>query len=177
MILAERKNLATNATARRLRTVTTEDSEEVSNRQHKVRVAVAPLQKFLRQIKNDMGLAGSQVTVCLVSDPEIARMNESFRKMKGPTDVLSFPAEAGRKPARFHADRAAIANGTALGDIAISPESARRYAKKDGRALSAELRILILHGLLHLLGYDHESDNGEMSRLEKRWRARYGLPQ
>jgi probable rRNA maturation factor len=157
--------------------VTSEDSEEVSNRQRRVRVAVAPLQKFLRQIKNDMGLSGSHVTVGLVSDTEIARLNESFRKMQGPTDVLSFPAHAGGKLARLRADKPAIPNGTVLGDIAISPQTARRYARKDGRALNVELRILILHGVLHLLGYDHESDRGEMSRLEKRWRRRYGLPQ
>ena len=169
--------MAASTTARRLKPVTTEDSQAVSNRQRKVRVAVAPLQKFLRQIKNDMGLTASQVTVCLVSDPQIARMNESFRKMKGPTDVLSFPTQAGQKPAQLRAGKAAIPNGTMLGDIAISPETAWRYAKKDGRALNIELRILILHGVLHLLGYDHESDNGEMSRLEKRWRRRYGLPQ
>lgn len=157
--------------------VTTEDSDEVSNRQRKVQVAIAPLQKFLRQIKNDMGLSGSQVTVGLVSDTEIARLNESFRKMKGPTDVLSFPARAGRKPMRLRAGKAAVPRGTMLGDIAISPETARRYVKKQGRALNIELRILILHGVLHLLGYDHETDRGAMSRLEKSLRGRYGLPQ
>jgi probable rRNA maturation factor len=177
MILAKRKNLAVKDTVKHSNSDATRDTVEVRNRQHAVRVAVAPLRRFLRHIKNDMGLAGSQVTVCLVSDREIARMNESFRKIKGPTDVLSFPTRARRKPARTRAGKTAVPSGTFLGDIAISPATARRYAKKDGRALSIELQILVLHGVLHLLGYDHETDSGEMSRVEQRLRRRYGLPQ
>ena len=62
-----------------------------------------------------------------------------------------------------------------MGDIAIAPETARRYAKKNGRSLSNELRVLILHGVLHLLGYDHETDRGEMNRMERKLRRRFGL--
>jgi len=65
--------------------------------------------------------------------------------------------------------------GRYLGDIAISPATARRYAKNNGRSLSAELRVLMLHGVLHLLGYDHEVDSGEMVRLEGKLRRRFGL--
>jgi len=65
--------------------------------------------------------------------------------------------------------------GECLGDIAISPATARRYAKKNGRKLSSELRVLILHGVLHLLGYDHETDRGEMDRVERKLRRRLGL--
>jgi probable rRNA maturation factor len=174
--LSRIKNLVVESAVKRFHAVTPEDRDAVSNRQRKVRLAVAPLQKFLRQVKNDLGLVGSQVTVGLVSDTEIARMNESFRKMKGPTDVLSFPSQARRRPMELRSGKAAVPRGTVLGDIAISPETARRYAKKDGRTLHVELRILILHGVLHLLGYDHESDSGEMRRVEKHLRGRYGLP-
>ncbi len=62
-----------------------------------------------------------------------------------------------------------------MGDIAISPATARRYAEKNRRSLPAELRILMLHGILHLLGYDHEIDDGEMDRLEAKLRRRFGL--
>ena len=65
--------------------------------------------------------------------------------------------------------------GKFLGDIAISPATARRYAKKHGRTLPNELQILILHGVLHLLGYDHETDNGQMTRVENRLRRKLGL--
>jgi probable rRNA maturation factor len=65
--------------------------------------------------------------------------------------------------------------GEYLGDIAISPATARRYAKQHGRKLSSELRVLILHGVLHLLGYDHETDRGEMDRVERKLRERFGL--
>jgi rRNA maturation RNase YbeY len=64
---------------------------------------------------------------------------------------------------------------TYLGDIAIAPVTARRYAKKNGRSLNNELRVLILHGVLHLLGYDHETDRGEMDRIEQKMRRRFGL--
>jgi probable rRNA maturation factor len=62
-----------------------------------------------------------------------------------------------------------------LGDIAIAPETARRYANKKGRSLNNELRVLILHGVLHLLGYDHETDHGEMNRVEHSMRRKFGL--
>jgi probable rRNA maturation factor len=145
----------------------------ILNRQRTVRVARPALESFLRRVRRQLGLKDAEVSVCLVSDAEIARMNESFRKKKGPTDVLSFPAVRRRGPVRLPPRSTRPANF--LGDIAISPATARRNAKKYGRALPAELQILILHGLLHLLGYDHETDRGQMDRLEQRLRRRLGL--
>jgi len=102
-------------------------------------------------------------------------MNETFRKKKGPTDVLSFPSAARRRPMRLRRGSGAAINGEYLGDIVISPATARRYAKKNGRKLPNELQVLILHGVLHLLGYDHEKDHGEMERMERKLRKRLGL--
>ena len=150
------------------------DREAVNNRQRMVRPARPPLESFLRRAKNELGLEKASLTVCLVSDAEIARMNQTFRKKKGPTDVLSFPTSARRRPVRRRG-RKAIKDGEYLGDIAISPATARRYAKKNGRKLSSELQVLILHGLLHLLGYDHETDGGKMDRMERKLRVRLGL--
>jgi rRNA maturation RNase YbeY len=150
----------------------------IVNRQRALRVALPPLELFLSCVRRDLGLEQADVTICLVSDAEMARMNEAYRKKKGPTDVLSFPAEMRRKPIAFsnaaRAKRAAKLDGY-LGDIAISPATAKRYARKNGRRLPAELRILILHGVLHLLGYDHETDHGEMTRIENRLRKRFQL--
>jgi probable rRNA maturation factor len=151
------------------------DREAVNNRQRMVRPARPPLESFLRRAKNELGLEKASLTVCLVSDAEIARMNQTFRKKKGPTDVLSFPTSARRRPVRLRRGSKTIKNGEYLGDIAISPATARRYAKKNGRKLSSELQVLILHGLLHLLGYDHETDGGEMDRIERKLRVRLGL--
>jgi len=166
----------------------------ILNRQRAVRVARRPLEAFLRRIENEMNLGNSDVTICLVSDAEIARMNEAFRKKKGPTDVLSFPAEKKRRASvnrrkksypggsettevteKRRGNRASPTMQTYLGDIAIAPETARRYAKKNGRSVSKELRVLILHGVLHLLGFDHETDRGEMNRIELKLRRRFGL--
>ncbi|HEX2665618.1 MAG TPA: rRNA maturation RNase YbeY [Candidatus Acidoferrum sp.] len=149
----------------------------ILNRQHEVRVALRPLESFLRRVERELGLKPSDVTVCLVSDAAMARLNENFRKRKGPTDVLSFPDVRRRKPVRLPRRMQASNSGGReyLGDIAISPATAWRYAKKLERPFSSELRVLILHGVLHLLGYDHETDRGEMDRMEQKLRKRFGL--
>ena len=143
----------------------------ILNRQRTVRIARPALESFLRRVRRELGLGKAEVTICLVTDAEIARMNQSFRKKKGPTDVLSFPAIPRRRPARLRGRSSA----KFLGDIAISPGTARRNARRNGRPLPAELQILILHGVLHLLGYDHETDRGQMDRVEQRLRRRLGL--
>ena len=147
----------------------------ILNRQRAVRLARPPLESFLCRAKNELGLEKTGLTVCLVSDAEIARMNETFRKKKGPTDVLSFPSVMRRRPVRLRRGSKTIEAGEYLGDIAISPATARRYARKNGRKLSGELEVLILHGVLHLLGYDHETDRGEMDGIERKLRKRLGL--
>jgi probable rRNA maturation factor len=147
----------------------------ILNRQRAVRLARRPLESFLRRAQEAVGFQGAGVTVCLVSDAEIARLNETFRKKKGPTDVLSFPAVVRRRPVRLRRSAPTDKAGEYLGDIAVSPATARRYAKQNGRNLSSELRVLILHGVLHLLGYDHETDRGEMDRVEAKLRKRLGL--
>lgn len=146
----------------------------ILNRQRKVRVSRPALESFLRRVQDELGIGSREVTVCLVSDAEMARMNEAYRKKKGPTDVLSFPAEEQRQAAQGKRRGSRRRSGY-LGDIGIAPETARRYARKNGRSLSRELRVLILHGTLHLLGHDHETDQGQMNRIEQRLRKRFGL--
>jgi probable rRNA maturation factor len=97
----------------------------------------------------------------VTSDGELRRMNKSYRRKDYATDVLSFPAGAGKE---------------AAGDVAISIDRARVQAAERGHSLQDELRILMLHGALHLAGLDHEKDSGEMARAETRWRKRLGLP-
>ncbi len=149
----------------------------ILNQQREVRVAKRPLESFLRRAKRELGANQSDVTVCLVSDKAMARLNENFRKKKGPTDVLSFPAVVQKRAARSRLKLSATNSASRgyLGDIAISPATARRYAKNNARPLAIELRVLILHGVLHLLGYDHETDRGEMDEIEQRLRKRFGL--
>ena len=154
----------------------------ILNRQRAVRVAQRPLELFLARVRRELGLAEADLTICFVSDAEIARMNQAFRKKKGPTDVLSFPAIERRRPpvlrrqgSRRLQQKGRDSTSSFLGDIAIAPSVARRNAKKLGRTLPSELQILILHGVLHLLGYDHETDRGQMDRLEARLRRKLGL--
>jgi probable rRNA maturation factor len=137
----------------------------IVNRQRRVPIAVQPLNLFYERVRRELRFPPESVTVQLVSDDAMARLNQTFRKKHGPTDVLSFPAN-GNKP-NEHAKY--------VGDIAISPETARRNARRFSRGLSAEMRILILHGMIHLAGFDHETDHGEMDRLERRLRRRLGV--
>jgi probable rRNA maturation factor len=152
----------------------------ILNRQRSVRLSTRALESFLLRVRRELDLEQAQVTVCLVSDAEIAGMNQSFRKKRGPTDVLSFPAVklGNPRPSRRLAVSSVLDSlqaETSLGDIAIAPAVAKRNAKNYGRTLPAELKILILHGVLHLLGFDHEADRGEMDRTEKKLRRRLGL--
>jgi len=124
------------------------------------------LTRFLARARAAVGLPGS-VSVLLTSDTEIQRLNRTFRRKNKPTDVLSFPASPvpGLPAAHQHA-----------GDLAVSLDTAARQAAEHGHPLPAELRILILHGLLHLSGLDHETDHGEMAARESDLRARFRLP-
>jgi probable rRNA maturation factor len=146
----------------------------IENRQRAVGVRVGPLEEFLRQLRREIGLGPECVAVRLIDDREMARLNQTYRNKKGPTDVLSFAEQEWRKPATL-ARQTNKARGKFLGDIAIAPKVAGRNAKSLGRTLPDELKVLILHGVLHLLGYDHETDRGEMERIEMRLRRRLGI--
>jgi len=147
----------------------------IENHQHGVRVEIRPLKEFLENVEEEIGLGPECVAVRLIGDAEMARLNEKYRKKKGATDVLSFPVDAdSAKPGTLR-QQVRKARGKFLGDIAIAPQVARRNAKALGRRLPEELKVLILHGMLHLLGYDHETDRGEMERIEMRLRRKLGI--
>jgi len=114
--------------------------------------------KILEQLKQDR----AELSIALVGDAEIGRLNARYRNKEYPTDVLSFPAAAG------------MPDGVRLlGDVVISVDKARKQAKERGRTLDQEMITLLIHGVLHLLGYDHErsaKDARIMGRLEKKIR-------
>lgn len=117
--------------------------------------------------------ARGDVTVVLATDARVRKLNHEYRGKDYATDVLSFPSDDDGVPGAKIAKSAKQARH--LGDIVIARGVAARQARDAGHALATELRILALHGLLHLLGYDHEQDEGEMARVEKRLRRRGGL--
>jgi probable rRNA maturation factor len=147
----------------------------ILNRQRRIPLAVGPLTSFCEQVRRELGFPEESVTVCFVSDPAIARMNRKFRGKQGPTDVLSFPAHRSRAQGARLLRTGQTTPGHYVGDIVISPETARRYARRRSHGLASELRVLILHGMIHLAGFDHENDSGEMIQLERRLRRRLGL--
>ena len=121
------------------------------------------LNRFVASVTEALGLAG-EFSVLLASDERLRALNLQFRGVDKPTDVLSFPAipyAAGRP---------------AGGDLAISLDRASAQAADHGHPMPVELKVLILHGLLHLAGFDHESDRGEMDRRERVLRRRFALP-
>jgi len=142
----------------------------ILNRQNRIPLQDAVLARFLTSVRRELKLSRWEVTVCFVDDREIARLNREFRGKPKPTDVLSFPANGNGA-----SDFPSAEDAKLLGDIAISPQAARRNAKLFGRTLDEEIRILILHGVLHLAGYDHEVDDGEMERIEMRLRKKLKL--
>lgn len=119
-----------------------------------------PLSEFLKDAAAQV--APGRPVICLITgDRELQALNRHFRHKNSPTDVLSFPAAS---------------NEASGGEIAISLDRAAAQAAEFGHAVEDELRILMLHGLLHLAGMDHESDSGQMARAEARWRKRFNLP-
>jgi len=130
---------------------------EVVNRQRARKLTVTPWVKRVDGMLKAIGKSESSVTVAFVSDKKIRELNRQFRRIDKATDVLSFPSDS---------------RDGEMGDIAISIETAARQAKQSGLTLDGEIAQLLLHGLLHLSGYDHETDNGEMNRLELRLRKK-----
>jgi probable rRNA maturation factor len=122
----------------------------------KVEAAVTELNSFVRKAQRLAGVHG-EVDVLITGDRQVQELNRRFRRKDKPTDVLSFPRIEG-------------------GDIAISADIAGENARRYGHSFAEELKVLILHGMLHLAGYDHERDNGRMAAREERLRAELKLP-
>ena len=134
---------------------------EVVNRQRKVRIDPGLWQSFSEKALTVIKEESADATIAFVSDQQIRELNRRFRGIDKATDVLSFPA-----------GEETSVETTNLGDIAISLERAGVQAKENQLTLDEEIAQLILHGLLHLCGYDHETDTGEMNRLELRLRKK-----
>ena len=129
------------------------------NRQRRRRVSAVRLESVLRRAARALRVRG-EVALLLGGDARLRALNRRYRGKDKPTDVLSFEGQGG---------------GEGIGDIVISVETAERNARRLRRSLAEELDILALHGFLHTLGYDHETDQGQMDRLEARLRRRLGL--
>ena len=120
----------------------------------------AQLQDWLVLLVADLAPETKSLGVRLVDDEEMRQLNRQFRGQDAPTDVLSFPGGES-------------AEGTHLGDVVISVPTARHQAQSRGHSTQRELRLLLVHGVLHCLGYDHEADSGEMDRIETKLQRRW----
>jgi probable rRNA maturation factor len=139
------------------------DSSAVIFRRVPADVRQRAVQLFARKLQTE--IAKGRAFDCLITgDAELRRLNLQYRAKDQATDVLSFPTVTG------------IESSQSLGSLAISLQRARAQARAFGHSTEEEIRILMLHGVLHLTGLDHETDAGRMARAEKRWRARLDLP-
>jgi len=139
---------------------------EVINRQRRHKTKAKVWRDFTEQALEAVGLHDRSVTIVFVGDAAIRKLNQQFRGQNYPTDVLSFPTE----PETFESE-----DESKLGEVVISLDRARTQARENGLSFPHEVQQLILHGLLHLCGYDHESDHGEMNRLELKLRKKLGI--
>jgi probable rRNA maturation factor len=151
---------------------------DVINLQRKVQLETDLFRTYVAELSSSVQEArGKTFSVALVSDKRMIELNKFFRGKDSTTDVLSFPHEADEFPSEPHElsgglsgleSYAPVTTGGSdfLGDIVISAEQAEHQAKENKLPLETEIEQLILHGLLHLCGYDHETDNGEMNRRE-----------
>jgi probable rRNA maturation factor len=146
--------------------------------QSRFKIDVGAARALVERLRRALGLGGHHFNVCFVEDGRIGELNRKFRGKRNATDVLSFPwhdCEASLAAAQAVPGMDAADLDGFLGDIIVSVETASRNAAVEGHALGRETDWLIVHGLLHLLGMDHEKDNGEMTALEYDLRARLGL--
>jgi probable rRNA maturation factor len=132
---------------------------EVAELVRKVMLILDRMEKLEREV--------SDVSIAFIDDAAMQQLNKRFRRKNKTTDVLTFPADDSYADPR--------AKGRPLGDIVISVDQARRQATTEKHSLATEVRYLIVHGVLHALGYDHETDSGEMNALERDVRGLVGL--
>jgi probable rRNA maturation factor len=158
----------------------------ILNQQDKYVVNTSRLGEFVRELRQALRLGGRDCNICLVDDKQIKRLNFLHLGKNRATDVLSFAWHADSQPAPRPGSRRGRAPHESrnaeegivsefknfLGDIVISVDTAKRNARLEGHSTLNEIRWLILHGVLHLLGYDHEKDRDEMTRLELSLRKR-----
>lgn len=137
---------------------------DIINRQRKRKLNAKHWREFTAESLRAIKRKGSDLSIVFVTNAAIRKLNEQYRGRDYVTDVLSFPTE----PEQFE-------DQSSLGEIVISVERAAAQAKENGLTLQNEIEQLILHGLLHLCGYDHETDNGEMNRLELKLRKKLGI--
>ncbi len=133
------------------------------------RLRRTPLHQFAQRLMAEVS-GGRPFTCLLTGDDEIRVLNRTWRGKDEPTDVLSFPA------APLPHGLAQLLPDAGLGELAVSCQRARLQARENGHTLEEEIAILMLHGVLHLMGMDHETDKGRMRRAETRWRRKLGLP-
>jgi probable rRNA maturation factor len=145
---------------------------EVVNRQRLARIDARRIISLADAALGAVGRADANLTVAFVRDRVIRDLNIEFRGIDRPTDVLSFPADDERADASSVQFIGCGADSKHIGDIVVSTDTALKQANDAGRSFEREVDELVIHGVLHLCGYDHETDRGQMNRIELKLRRK-----
>ena len=136
---------------------------EIINRQRLRKIDRGRAAALSRAVLDRIGRTDAVLTVTFIRDHAMRRLNRDYRGIDGPTDVLSFAYHEGEEASAWD-------ETSHIGDVVISVETAGRYARELGLSFDREIELLVIHGALHLAGYDHETDDGEMNRMERKLR-------
>ena len=134
----------------------------VRNRQRRIRIRMGEVSALARKILLALGCLKAELSLLLVNDAQIRRLNQRYRRINRPTDVLAFPMLEGDGPP---------IRSQLLGDVVISLETAKKWAKIEGHSLEREVALLLIHGILHLLGYHHEGSREAARLMERKTQA------
>ena len=131
----------------------------INNSQNKYRIRLAGIRQMARAILNALDCPDGELSILIVDDNEIAKLNKQYLQREGPTNVISFPMRDGNFPGSGH---------DILGDVVISVETAEREGNDSGAGMRKRFAELLIHGILHLLGYDHERNRYQAKKMEKK---------
>lgn len=138
----------------------------ISNRQKQVAIATSKIRRAAKKILEDLECGDHELSVVFLDDPTITQLNHQYFGRKRPTNVIAFPLTAGDKT---------LPSLRLLGDVVISAETARSQAKEAGVRVQDEILFLLIHGILHLVGYDHEGAAAERMKMERKERELFKL--
>jgi probable rRNA maturation factor len=138
----------------------------IENRQRKEKISLRMVRKIAKETLNVLGSLDGELSICLVDDREITELNQKYLHRSHPTDVLAFPMREGAF---------SEINPQLLGDVVISVETAKRQAEEKGHSLAEEVCFLLIHGILHLFGYNHETPTSDAKTMRKKEKELFRL--
>ena len=131
----------------------------ISNQQEEVKLNLSRIKREINKILKSLACSNSEISILFTSDEHIKNLNKTYRKKNRPTDVLAFSQNEGDSPG---------INTNILGDVVVSTDTAKRQADERSHSVEKEIFILLIHGILHLLGFDHEKEKKDLKKMQSK---------